>query len=81
MYSEKFPIFVSTKTIRDMKDLRTETVKRELSGVNIYEAIQIATKIFSDACYDEGLSVEKARKLMHSKQGLDIIAKKAAELI
>ena len=64
-----------------MKNSRVEEVKTELSKVNIYEAIQIATKQFTDACYDEGLSVEKAKKLMVSKQGLDLIAKRAAKLI
>ena len=75
--------FVSTKTKNKnkMKNSRVEEVKTELSKVNIYEAIKMATKQFSDACYDEGLSAEKVRQLMVSKQGLDLIAKRAAKLI
>lgn len=60
---------------------QTQTAKRELSKVNFYEIIEIATKKFTNACYDEGLSIEKTRKLIHSKEGLDIIAKEAAKLI
>ena len=59
----------------------TQTVKQELSKVNLYQIIEIATKKFTDACYDQGLSIEKTRKLIHSKEGLDVIAKVAAELI
>jgi len=64
-----------------MKNLRTETVKRELSEVNIHEAIQVATKQFTNACYDLGFSVKKTKRLMMSKQGLDVIAKNTAKLI
>ncbi len=64
-----------------MKKVTVETAKKELSKVNFYKIIEIATKKFTDACYDEGLSVEKTKKLLYSKQGLDIIAKEAAKLI
>jgi len=43
--------------------------------------IELATKKFTDACYDQGLSVEKTKQLLYSKQGLDLIAKTAADLI
>lgn len=58
-----------------------ETAKQELSKVDFQHIIAMATKKFTDACYDEGLSVEKAKQLLYSKQGLDAIAKIAAELI
>lgn len=58
-----------------------ETAKQELSKVNFYQIIETVTKQFTDACYDEGLSVEKTKKLLYSKQGLDLIAKEAAKLI
>ena len=61
--------------------ISTETVKQELSKVNIYEAIDIATKQFVKSCYDLGLSVEKTQRIMVSKEGLDVIAKEAAKLI
>ena len=64
-----------------MKKVTVETVKKELSKVDFYKIIEIATKKFTDACYDEGLSVKKTKKLLYSKQGLDIIAKEAAKLI
>lgn len=64
-----------------MEKSKVEIVKKELSKVDFYKIIEIATKKFSDACYDEGLSVEKTKKLLYSKQGLDIIAKEAAKLI
>jgi hypothetical protein len=64
-----------------MKNLTIEQLKRELSKVNIYEAIDIATKRFTNACYDLGLSVEQSQRIMVSKQGLDVIAKEAAKLI
>jgi hypothetical protein len=58
-----------------------EKAKQELSKVDFQHIIAIATKKFTDACYDEGLSVEKTKQLLYSKQGLDTIAKIAAELI
>ena len=58
-----------------------ETAKQELKKVNIYEAIDIATKQFVKSCYDLGLSVEKSKRIMVSKEGLDVIAKEAAKLI
>ena len=64
-----------------MKNLTVEQLKRELSKVNIYEAIDIATKRFTNACYDLGLSVEQSQRIMVSRQGLDVIAKEAAKLI
>jgi len=64
-----------------MKNLTIEQVKRELSKVNIYEAIDIATKRFTNACYDLGLSVEQSQRIMVSKQGFDVIAKEVAKLI
>jgi hypothetical protein len=64
-----------------MKNLTVEQVKRELSKVNIYEAIDIATKQFTNACYDLGLSVEQSQRIMVSRQGLDVIAKEVAKLI
>jgi len=69
------------QTKKDMKNLRVEEVKQELSKVNIYEALDIATKRFLNACYDLGLSVEQSRRIMISKEGLDTIAKEAAKLI
>ena len=60
---------------------RVQEVKKELSKVNIYEALDIATKRFVNACYDLGLSVEQSRRIMISKEGLDTIAKEAAKLI
>ena len=60
---------------------KVEKAKQELSKVEFQNIIAIATKKFTDACYDEGLSVEKTKRLLYSKQGLDIIAKTAAELI
>jgi len=64
-----------------MKNLKVEAAKQELSKVNFYKIIEIATKKFIDACYQEGLSIEKTKKLIQSKQGLDVIAKEAAKLI
>ena len=58
-----------------------EKAKQELSKVDFQHIISIATKKFTDACYDEGLSVEKTKQLLYSKQGLDTIAEIAAELI
>jgi hypothetical protein len=72
---------VETKQTNKMKNLRVEQVKTELSKVNIYEAIDIATKRFTNACYDLGLSVEQSQRIMVSRQGLDVIAKEAAKLI
>ena len=60
---------------------RVQEVKQELSKVNIYEALDIATKKFVNACYDLGLSVEQSRRIMVSKEGMDTIAKEAAKLI
>jgi hypothetical protein len=74
-------IFVETKQTNKMKNLTVEQVKTELSKVNIYEAIDIATKRFVNACYDLGLSVEQSQRIMVSKQGLDVIAKEVAKLI
>ena len=64
-----------------MKKVTVETAKEELSKVDFQNIIAIATKKFTDACYDEGLSVEKTKQLLYSKQGLDLIAKTAADLI
>ena len=64
-----------------MKNLTVEQVKTELRKVNIYEAIDIATKRFTNACYDLGLSVEQSQRIMVSKQGLDVISKEVAKLI
>jgi len=58
-----------------------QTTKQELSKVEFLKIIEIATKKFTDACYDEGLSVEKTKKLLYSKQGLNLIAKTAAGFI
>ena len=60
---------------------RVQEAKAELSKGNIYEAIEIATKNFSKACYALGLSVEQSRRIMTSKEGLDTIAKEAAKLM
>ena len=43
--------------------------------------IEAACKKFTDACYDEGLTVEKTKRMMYSAEGLDIIAKLAAKTI
>lgn len=64
-----------------MKKVTVETAKEELSKVDFKNIIAIATKKFTDACYDEGLSVEKTKQLLYSKQGLDLIAKTSADLI
>ena len=58
-----------------------ETAKKELSKVDFSKIIKLATKKFTDACYDQGLSVEKTKQLLYSEQGLDLIAKTAADLI
>ena len=43
--------------------------------------IQAACKQFTDACYDEGLTVEKTKRMMYSAEGLEVIAKLAAKAI
>lgn len=58
-----------------------ETAKQELSNVNMTAIIEAACKKFTDACYDEGLTVEKTKRMMYSAEGLDIIAKLAAKTI
>jgi hypothetical protein len=58
-----------------------ETAKQELSNVNMTAIIEAACKQFTDACFDEGLTVEKTQQLLYSKQGLDTIAKLAAKAI
>ncbi len=59
----------------------TQTVKQELSKVDFSKIVEIATKKFTDACYDMGLSVEDAKRIMISKEGLDVISKEVAKLI
>jgi len=58
-----------------------ETAKQELSNVNMTAVIQAACKQFTDACYDEGLTVEKTKRMMYSAEGLEVIAKLAAKAI
>ena len=68
--------------IKNKENMTTlETAKKELSKVDFSKIIELATKKFTDACYDQGLSVEKTKQLLYSKQGLDLIAKTAADLI
>jgi len=64
-----------------MNTLKLELIKQELSEVNFHKIIEIATMNFSNACHEMGLSVEDARRIMISKEGLDVIAKEAAKLI
>lgn len=58
-----------------------ELAKQELSKVEFSKIIEIATKKFVDACYEQGLSIEKTEQLLYSAEGLDLIAKTAADLI
>jgi len=58
-----------------------EVAKAELSNVNFQSLIQAACKEFTDACFDEGLTADKARQLMLSAEGLEVIAKLAAKRI
>jgi hypothetical protein len=58
-----------------------QTAIQELGKVNFAAIIEAATKQFSNACFDEGLTVEKTRQLMCSAEGLEIIAKLAAKAI
>ena len=58
-----------------------QTAIQEMGKVNFTAIIEKATKQFTDACFDEGLTIEKTQKLLYSKQGLDIIAKLAAKAI
>lgn len=58
-----------------------QTAIQELSKVNFAAIIEVATKQFSNACFDEGLTVEKTRQLMCSAEGLEVIAKLAAKAI
>ena len=58
-----------------------ETAKQQLSNVNMTAIIQAACKQFTDACYDEGLTVEKTKRMMYSAEGLEVIAKLAAKAI
>jgi hypothetical protein len=44
-----------------------ETAKKELSKVDFSKIIEIATKKFTDACYDQGLSVEKTITLQQAR--------------
>ena len=53
----------------------------ELSQVNLEEIIKATCKKFTDACYDQGLTVEKTQQLMYSEQGLQLIAELAAKEI
>ena len=43
-----------------------ETAKQELINVNMTAIIQAACKHLTDACYDEGLTVEKTNRMMYS---------------
>ena len=58
-----------------------QTAIQELSKVNFAAIIEAATKQFSNACFDEGLTAEKTRQLMYSAEGLEVIAKLAAKAI
>ena len=58
-----------------------QTAIQELGKVNFAAIIEAATKQFSNACFDEGLTVEKKRQLMCSAEGLEVIAKLAAKAI
>lgn len=64
-----------------METLKVKVAKQELSKVNFQKIIEIATMNFCNACYEQGLSVEEAQRIMTSKQGLDVIAKEASKLI
>lgn len=61
--------------------MNTATTIQELSQVNLEAIIQAACKQFTDACFDEGLTVEKTQQLLYSKEGLETIAKLAAKAI
>ena len=58
-----------------------QTAMQEMGKVKFTAIIEKATKQFADACFEEGLTIEKTQKLLYSKQGLDIIAKLAAKAI
>ncbi len=46
-----------------------ETIsKKELSMI-----VEFATLQFSNACYEQGLSVEEARRIFYTKEGLETI--------
>lgn len=61
--------------------MNTAKAIQELTNVNLQAIIEDACKKFTDACFDEGLSVEKTQRLMFSKQGMETIAKIAAKAI
>jgi len=61
--------------------MNTAKAIQELSQVNFEAIIEAACKQFTDACFEEGLTVEKTQQLLYSKQGLDTIAKLAAKAI
>ncbi len=61
--------------------MNTAKAIQELSQVNFEAIIKAACKQFTDACFDEGLTVEKTQQLLYSKEGLDTIAKLAAKAI
>jgi hypothetical protein len=64
-----------------MEALRTELSNKGLSKEEVNNILQLVMLQFSNACYEKGLSVEYAKKLLYSKEGLKMLTEKVKEYI
>lgn len=59
-----------------------EQIKKEIATMGQFEAaIKMATMEFVNACFDEGLTSEKATQILQSAEGMDAIATRAAKYL
>ena len=60
-------------------DMNIEAIKKEIPTKAQFEAaIKMAIAEYTNAAFDEGISPEKAQRLMMSREGLDLLANRAA---
>ena len=60
-------------------DMNIEAIKKEIPTKAQFEAaIKMAIAEYVNAAFDEGISPEKAQRLMMSREGLDLLANRAA---
>lgn len=64
-----------------METLRTELENKGLSKQEVSNILELVMLQFSNACYEKGLSAERAKKLFYSKEGLKMLTKKVKEYI
>jgi len=64
-----------------METLKAELSNKGLSREEVSSILELVMLQFSNACYEEGLSVEHAKKLLYSKEGLKMLTEKVKEYI